>query len=46
MKPIKYEKNHTLYAVKALMTQEYEEITIGKLGDFFYYTNAPDSRRL
>lgn len=36
MKPIKYESNHTLYAVRALMTKDYKEITIGKLGTFSF----------
>ena len=36
MKPLKYEKNYTLYAIKALMTRDYENITIGKLGTFSF----------
>jgi Uri superfamily endonuclease len=38
MQPIKYkyEKNHTLYAIRALMTEDHREITIGKLGTFSF----------
>ncbi|MCT8136706.1 GIY-YIG nuclease family protein [Anaerobacillus sp. CMMVII] len=36
MKPVNYDLNDTLYAIKAVMTEDKPEITIGKLGTFSF----------
>lgn len=36
MKPIKYEVNDTLYSIKTRMTEDNNDITIGRLGSFSF----------
>jgi len=37
MQPIQIGKNHTLYAIKAFMTEEQKEIAVGRLGSFTFH---------